>query len=156
MDEIIKRHKFHEEMIERCICLGEFASKNGDIPVGCIIIHGDQIVATAYNTRVHGNDPLGHAELNAIREACKKLGVNRLDDASIYVNLEPCTMRASAIQQCKISKIFFGAWDEKAGGCGGNYDIARDSRLGMRLQVYGGILEDRCVAQLTDFFGNLR
>lgn len=156
MDNILVRKKFHEEMIERCIHLAGIAASKGDVPVGCVIVHGGQIVAVAYNTRVADKNPVGHAELNAIKIACEKLGVHRLDGATLYVNLEPCTMCASAIQQSHIKQVFFGAWDEKAGGCGGNYDLVRDTSLGSFVEVYGGLLEDTCTKQLNDFFENLR
>lgn len=156
MEKIINRKKFHEEMIERCIVLGNLAQSKGDVPIGCVIVHGGQIVAVAYNDRVAKKNPLGHAELNAIKNACEILKVHRLDGASIYVNLEPCAMCACAIQQLHIKKVFFGAWDEKAGGCGGNYDIVRDSSLGAVAEVYGGILREKCEKQLSDFFENLR
>lgn len=98
---------------------------------------------------VANKNPLGHAELNAIKIACEKLKVHRLDGASIYVNLEPCVMCACAIQQLHIEKVFFGAWDEKSGGCGGNYDLVRDSSLGRVVEVYGGILQDECKMQVN-------
>ncbi|QPK94058.1 nucleoside deaminase [Actinomyces sp. zg-332] len=156
MDKILGRKKFHEEMIERCIHLGKVAQSKGDIPVGCVIVHGGQIVALSYNTRVADSNPLGHAELNAISAACEKLGVHRLDGATLYVNLEPCTMCAAAIQQTHIKQVFFGAWDEKNGGCGGKYDLVRDTSIGSYVEVYPNILEEKCVKQLEEFFQDLR
>ena len=156
MDKVLERKVFHENMIDRCVHLGNMAGAKGDIPIGCVIVHGDQIVAVGYNTREANSDPLGHAEINAIRSACEELGVHRLDGASLYVNLEPCVMCAAAIQQTRIKRVFFGAWDRKAGGCGGNYDIVRDCAIGPVVEVYGGVLEEKCVEQLNSFFDSLR
>lgn len=157
IDDFIAEKTRHEQLISQCMDLAEQARSKGDVPVGAIVLGADgKVLAKACNDREYNSNPLGHAELNAIKMACEKQGTKVLAGASLYVNLEPCTMCASAIAQCRISKVYFGAWDSKAGGCGGNYDLIRDSALGSCPEVYGGICQTQCQAQLQEFFASLR
>ncbi|MGH7249281.1 MAG: nucleoside deaminase, partial [Pseudomonadota bacterium] len=101
-------------------------------------------------------DPTAHAEMIAIREAARALGVYRLTDVAIYVTLEPCTMCVGAMIAARISKVVYGARDEKAGALGSVYDIGRDGRLNHRLEVHGGVMADECAAILREFFQSRR
>lgn len=151
--------------------LAEEAQKNGDIPVGALIlqpknhqkyipewqIENWEIIAHGYNQReTFPYDPTAHAEIQAIRVAAQKLGTWRLKDCTLIVTLEPCMMCAGAIVNSRIKRIVFGAWDEKAGGCGSVEDLVRHPRLNHQTEVYAGIEEEKCAAQLRNFFSRNR
>lgn len=127
-----------------------------DVPVGAVILKDGQIVASAYNQRELSQDPLGHAELIALRQAARHLGRWRLDDCTLYVTLEPCPMCASAIAQARIPTIIFGAYDTLAGACGSKHALLMPGENGTAPQVWGGILEDPCRALLQEFFSERR
>ncbi|WP_246777917.1 nucleoside deaminase [Rhodoluna limnophila] len=139
------------------IALAEAAKSGNDVPVGAIIIdaEGNQI-ANAHNNREVTNDPTGHAELIAIREAAALLKDWRLTGCTLIVTLEPCVMCAGAIVAARIPKVVFGAWDDRVGASGSLYDLLRDSRLGNPVEVIGGVLEDQAAAQLKQFFADKR
>ena len=128
-----------------------------DVPVGAVILnaHGD-LISTGNNQRELLNDPTAHAEIVAIRHAATALGNWRLDDCIIVVTLEPCAMCAGAIAQSRISKVVFGAWDEKAGASGSVWDLLRDPRALHKVEVTSGVLEEDCSAMLKEFFSEQR
>ena len=133
------------------------ALASGDVPVGAVIINKQgEIVATGHNERELHNDPTAHAEIVAIRRACKKTGQWRLEDHTIIVTLEPCAMCAGAIAQSRISTVIFGAWDEKAGAVGSVWDLLRDPRSLYKVEVRAGVLVDKCSAMLKDFIQGVR
>lgn len=116
-----------------------------------------QIIGRGFNQReVSPFDPTAHAEIVALRQAARKRGSWRLSDTTLVVNLEPCTMCAGAIVNARVSRVVFGAWDDKAGAAGSVRDVLRDSRLNHRVEVIGGVLEDECGGQLKDFFARRR
>ena len=116
-----------------------------------------QIIGRGFNQReVSPFDPTAHAEIVALRQAARKRGRWRLSDTTLVVNLEPCTMCAGAIVNARVSRVVFGAWDDKAGAAGSVRDILRDSRLNHHVEVIGGILADECGGQLKDFFAKRR
>lgn len=116
-----------------------------------------QIIGRGFNQReVSPFDPTAHAEIVALRQAARKRGSWRLSDTTLVVNLEPCTMCAGAIVNARVSRVVFGAWDDKTGAAGSVRDVLRDSRLNHRIEVIGGILEEECSAQLKDFFASRR
>lgn len=116
-----------------------------------------EIIGRGFNQReVSPYDPTAHAEIVALRQAARKRGSWRLSDTTLVVNLEPCTMCAGAIVNARVSRVVFGAWDEKAGAAGSVRDVLRDSRLNHRVEVIGGVLEDECGGQLKDFFASRR
>ena len=127
-----------------------------DVPVGAICVFKNRIIGRGWNQREATSDPTAHAEVLAIREAAAALGDWRLKDVSLYVTLEPCPMCAGAIWLARLSRLVFGAWDEKAGACGSLLDLPRDPRLNHRLQVKGGVLPNECSQLLSDFFANKR
>lgn len=135
--------------------IASVASK--DVPVGAVIlnVNGD-LISTGNNQRELLNDPTAHAEIVAIRHASKALGNWRLDDFIIVVTLEPCAMCAGAIAQSRISKVVFGAWDEKAGASGSIWDLLRDPRALHKVEVKSGVLQEECSAMLKDFFSEQR
>jgi tRNA(adenine34) deaminase len=139
------------------IALAEAAKSGNDVPVGAIIIDADgNQIANAHNNREVTNDPTGHAELIAIREAAALLKDWRLTGCTLVVTLEPCVMCAGAIVAARIPKVVFGAWDDRVGASGSLYDLLRDSRLGNPVEVIGGVLKDQAAAQLKQFFADKR
>jgi len=127
----------------------------GDVPVGAIIVNKDGVVVgKGFNEREANNDPTAHAEVVAIRNAAARLQNSRLDGCTLIVTLEPCAMCAGAIAQSRISKLVFGAWDEKAGAVGSVWDVLRDPRSIFKVEVTSGILEAECVELLKDFFSD--
>ena len=129
------------------------ASQQGDVPVGAIVLNPlGEVVGKGFNTREIDNDPMNHAEVVALREAAAALGSWRLDDHTLVVTLEPCTMCAGAAVQARIGRIVFGAFDEKAGAVGSLWDVVRDRRLPHRPEVVSGVLADECGAILSEFF----
>ncbi len=129
------------------------ASRQGDVPVGAIVLNstGD-VVGRGFNTREVNNDPMNHAEIVAMREAAISNGSWRLDDHTLVVTLEPCTMCAGASVQARIGRIVFGAFDDKAGAVGSLWDVVRDRRLPHRPEVVSGVLAVECAAILSEFF----
>jgi len=127
-----------------------------EVPVGAVIVKDDKVVASAHNSREIMKDATSHAEIIAIREACKALGGWRLMDCDMYVTLEPCPMCAGAMVNARIRRIVFGAFDLRAGACGSIMNIAEDSRLNHRIEVVSGVLEEECRKLLQDFFREKR
>jgi tRNA(adenine34) deaminase len=131
------------------------ALSTGDVPVGAIVVNKDGvIVGKGFNEREANSDPTAHAEVVAIRSAASRLQNSRLDGCTLIVTLEPCAMCAGAIAQSRISKLIFGAWDEKAGAVGSVWDVLRDPRSIFKVEVTSGVLEDECAALLKDFFSD--
>jgi tRNA(adenine34) deaminase len=129
------------------------ASQQGDVPVGAIVLNpSGEVVGTGFNNREIDSDPMSHAEVVALREAAIANGSWRLDDHTLVVTLEPCTMCAGAVVQARIGRIVFGAFDEKAGAVGSLWDVVRDRRLPHRPEVVSGVLSDECGAILSEFF----
>lgn len=128
-----------------------------DVPVGAVIVNEQgEIIARGRNERELSGDPTAHAEILAIREAAAKLGDWRLNGLSLVVTLEPCVMCAGAIQAARISRVVFGAWDEKVGATGSLYDLVRDKRLGTEIEVIPEILLTETSDQLKEFFAKKR
>ncbi|TRZ82126.1 MAG: nucleoside deaminase [Actinobacteria bacterium] len=132
------------------------ALAHGDVPVGAVVIHNDVIISSRHNERELRNDPTAHAEILALRDAANLLGRWRLEECTLVVTLEPCTMCAGALVNSRISKVVFGAADLKAGAFGSLYNIATDPRLGHNPQVVHGVLATQCAEVLTELFKNLR
>lgn len=129
----------------------------GEVPIGAVIVTGGgSIVAKAHNLREKVNDPLGHAEVIAIRNAAMALGRWRLSGCVIYVTVEPCPMCAGAIQQARIDKLVYGCDDPKAGSAGSLYNIPQDKRFAHQVEVVGGICEEECRSLITKFFESQR
>ena len=144
-----------EELMQQAIQVAKSALSTGDVPVGAVIVNKDGvIVGKGFNEREANNDPTAHAEVVAIRSAASRLQNSRLDGCTIIVTLEPCAMCAGAIAQSRISKLIFGAWDEKAGAVGSIWDVLRDPRSIFKVEVTSGVLEDECAVLLKDFFSD--
>jgi len=133
------------------------ASTSGDVPVGAVIVSASgEIIARGRNQRELTADPTAHAEIVAIREAAELLGDWRLNEYTLVVSLEPCVMCAGAIQAARLSRVVFGAWDEKVGASGSLYDLVRDKRLGSQIEVISGVLEIESNTLLKNFFSTKR
>nr|WP_095697437.1 tRNA adenosine(34) deaminase TadA [Candidatus Planktophila limnetica] len=139
------------ELMREAIALAQASLASNDVPVGALIIDpSGKIIASGTNEREAKSDPTAHAEIVAMRKAATNGW--RLDNHTLVVTLEPCAMCAGAIAQARISKVIFGAWDEKAGAAGSVWDVLRDPRAIHRVEVESGVLEKECAALLSDFF----
>ena len=128
----------------------------GEVPIAAVIVHDNQILAQAHNYRELWQDPTAHAEVIAIRAAATALGTWRLTDTTLYVTVEPCSMCIGAIILARVSRVVFGAWDQKAGACGSLFDLPSEPKLNHRVAVTGGILEQESQALIQKFFKDLR
>ena len=145
-----------KDFMRKAIGLSIENVKNGGGPFGAVIVKDGEIIATGTNRVTANNDPTAHAEVSAIREACRRLNQNRLRDLDIYVTLEPCTMCAAAISFARIKHLYFGAYDTKGGAVTNGIRFYEQPTCHHRPQVYGGILESDCAAILKDFFRKKR
>jgi tRNA(adenine34) deaminase len=132
------------------------ALEHDDVPVGAVIVHDGEVVATGHNERELRQDPTAHAEAIALREAARQLGSWRVLDTVLYVTLEPCAMCAGAIVLARVPRVVFGTWDPKAGAAGSVLDVLAEPRLNHRPDVDGGLLAEECAAQLRAFFAGRR
>lgn len=143
------------EFMLKAIELANQSALEGEVPVGAVVVKGDEIVGCGRNRREYSKNALYHAELEAIDNACKKLGGWRLWQCDLYVTLEPCPMCAGAIINARIKKVVFGAYDKKAGSFGSIADF-NQIPYNHKPEIMGGIMEAECSALLSDFFKNLR
>jgi tRNA(adenine34) deaminase len=128
----------------------------GDVPVGAVVVRGEQIVSRASNRTLRDQDPTAHAETLALRDASRVIGSWRLGGCTMYVTLEPCAMCAGALVLARVDRVVFGAWDDKAGMGGSVGDLLRHARLNHRPAVTGGVLEAETGMVLRDFFARRR
>ncbi len=132
------------------------AQARGEIPVGAVLVRGDEVIASGANCPISSCDPTAHAEVEALRSGGRVLGTYRLTDTTLYVTLEPCVMCASAIVHARVRRVVFGAWDPRAGGAGSLVDVFTLPGLNHRVDVFGGVLAEECGALLKDFFEQRR
>ena len=142
-----------DQWMTRAIAEAKLTADSADVPVAALVFdENDNLVSIGRNERELTGDPTAHAEVVAIRAAAAATGSWRLENMTLVVTLEPCTMCAGAILQARIPRVVFGAWDEKAGAAGSVNDLLRDRRLPHKVEVVAGIQEAECAALLTDFF----
>ena len=144
-----------EQYMRLALELAQQAGQEGEVPVGCVIVRNGQVVGRGRNRRETEKTALGHAEIEAIGEACRNLGGWRLWDCTLYVTLEPCPMCAGAIINARIPRVVFGASDEKCGACGSVCDLF-SMEFNHHPSVEKGICEEESGALLRDFFRDLR
>ena len=132
------------------------AYKKKEVPVGVVIVKDDKIIARAYNQKEMKNSPIKHAEIIAIEKACKNLNNWRLNDCEMYVTLEPCPMCAGAIINSRIKKVYIGAIQEKTGACGSKVDLIEEYKTETKIDMEFGILKDKCLNLVQEFFKELR
>ena len=144
------------QWMEEAFALAEEAASDGEIPVGAVVVDREgRIIGRGRNRRESG-DPLGHAELYAIRDAAQSIGDWRLEGTTMCVTLEPCAMCAGALVNARVERLVFAASDPKAGFCGSLGNLVQDPRLNHRLDVESGFMEERSRQMLQDFFRQLR
>ena len=134
----------------------ERAIAHDDVPIGAVLVHDGEVLATGRNEREARQDPTAHAEVLALREAAARLGSWRVLDSVLYVTLEPCAMCAGAIVLARVPRVVFGAWDPKAGAAGSVLDVLAQPQLNHRPEVAGGLLAEECGALLSSFFSSRR
>ena len=144
-----------ERFMEEALLLAKEAFDDGEVPVGCVIVRGDEIVGRGRNRREKDKSALAHAELEAIADACRNLGGWRLWECTLYVTLEPCPMCAGAIINARIPRVVFGASDAKCGACGSVCDLF-SMDFNHHPTVEKGVRETESSALLTEFFQDLR
>lgn len=142
----------NEKWMKEAIKQAKKAAQKDEVPIGCVIVKDDQIIARAYNKREMKQCSTAHAEILAIEKACKKLGSWRLEDCDLYVTLEPCPMCSGAIIQSRIRNVIFGAYDSKGGCMGSNMNINDVRGFNHYPDIEGGILQDECSRLLKEFF----
>ncbi|GIN74348.1 tRNA-specific adenosine deaminase [Bacillus sp. J14TS2] len=127
-----------------------------EVPIGAVIVLDQKVIATAHNVRESSQNAVAHAEILAIEKACEKLGTWRLEEAELYVTLEPCPMCSGAILLSRIRKVIYGAPDPKAGCAGTLMNLLEDERFNHQCEVVSGVLAEPCGQLLTDFFREIR
>jgi len=137
--------------------LAEAQAASPDVPVGAVVLAADgEIIGRGRNQREAAGDPTAHAEIVALRAAGTARGTWRLEDCTLVVTLEPCTMCAGAVLSGRVARLVYGARDPRAGAAGSVWDLLHDPRLGPPVEVLSGVLADDCAALLRDFFGGRR
>lgn len=145
-----------EKYMKEAIKQAKKAAAAGDVPIGCVIVFEDKIIARGYNKRNAKKTTLAHAELLAIAKASQKLGDWRLEDCTMYVTLEPCQMCAGAIVQARIPRVVIGTMNPKAGCAGSILNLLQIDRFNHQVDIVYDILKDECSSMLSDFFRQLR
>lgn len=145
-----------EKYMRAAIGQARKAGAIGEVPIGCVIVYEDKIIARGYNRRTIDKNVLSHAEIIAIKKACKKMGDWRLEDCTMYVTLEPCPMCAGAIVQARIPKIVIGCMNPKAGCAGSVLDLLHEDGFNHQVEMENGVLEEECSRLMKDFFKALR
>ena len=128
------------------------AAREGEVPVGAVLVKDGEVIARAHNRREATGNPLDHAEMLALAEGAARLGAWRLEGTTMYVTLEPCPMCAGALVQARVERLVFGARDLKLGAAGSRYNLVSDETVHHRLAVADGILEEECLSILRGFF----
>lgn len=142
--------------MQKALNAAKKAEKKGEVPVGAVIVQNGKIISEGYNRCIIDKDPSAHAEIEALRKASKKLNNYRLNGCSIYVTIEPCAMCAGALVNARIEKIFFGAFDKKAGACKSVFKIINNKKLNHKIKFDSGIMEKECAGIIQKFFKNKR
>lgn len=145
-----------KQYMQMAIDQAYIAEENGDVPIGCVVVYENRIVAKAYNQREQLHDPTAHAEIIALTQAAEAVGNWRLHGCTIYVTLEPCPMCAGALVLGRLDRLVYGTDDPKTGAVKSLYNIVQDDRLNHQLEVTSGVLENECRNQLQGFFRRRR
>ena len=145
----------NKEFMKLAITEAQKAAEKGEVPVGAVIVKNGEVIAAGHNLREEKQNALSHAEIEAINLACQQLGSWRLDDWELYVTLEPCPMCTGAIINARNKTVIFGAYDSKM-GCMDSVINLCDYPFNHHPEIYGGIMEDECLAVLQNFFKKLR
>lgn len=139
--------------MQQAIALAARAAAEGEVPVGALIVRDGEVLGRGWNRPIAAHDPTAHAEIQALREAGRRIGNYRLPGSDLYVTLEPCPMCAGAIVHARVRRVIYGASDPKGGACGSVFDLLpSDARFNHRTECTGGVLAETCSAQLREFF----
>lgn len=152
----MQENPLDEKFMKEAIKQAKKAAAIGEVPIGCVIVYQDKIIARGYNRRNIESSTLAHAEITAIKKACKKLGDWRLEGCTMYVTLEPCPMCAGAAVQARIPRVVIGALNPKAGCAGSIVDLLNEKRFNHQAKKVTGILEEECSCIMKEFFKELR
>jgi tRNA(adenine34) deaminase len=145
-----------EKYMKAAIREAKKAYRLEEVPIGCVIVQEDKIIARGYNRRNTDKNTLAHAELSAIKKASKKTGDWRLEDCTMYVTLEPCQMCAGAIVQSRLGKVVIGSMNPKAGCAGSVLNLLQMKQFNHQVEIETGVLQEECSAMLSEFFQELR
>jgi len=156
VEDVFPSRKNHSAWMNEALGLAGKAYREGEIPVGAVIVQKNKIIGRGYNQRERLKDPTAHAEILAITAAAGTLEDWRLTDCTLYVTKEPCPMCAGAIINSRMRLLVFGAYDEEKGCCGSLYQLCGDRRLDSKTAVKGGVEEEKCTAILQEFFQTKR
>lgn len=148
--------EFDESCMAQALDQAQRAADAGEVPVGAVVVQGDQIVGRGWNRNIDTHDPSAHAEISAMREAGKTLGNHRLVDCTLYVTLEPCVMCAGAMIHARLKRVVFGATDPKTGAAGGKFNLLRDPAHNHLPVVEGGCRAEASSSLLKGFFRSRR
>lgn len=146
---------YQEEFMLKAIDLAKRARSENEVPIGAVIVKDNKIIGSGYNKRENSKNALSHAEIIAINEACENISNFRLENADIYVTLEPCAMCAGAIVNARLKNLYFGAFDKRFGAVGSKLNIL-DSGLNYKVNFSGGYFEEQIVKMMRDFFVKIR
>lgn len=144
------------DFMHRALDLAQRAAQDAEVPVGALLVRGDDVIGEGWNRPIMSQDPTAHAEVVALRAAAQRLRNYRLERTTLYVTLEPCAMCMGAALNARVARVVFGAWDPKAGACGSVIDLPREPKLTHRVDVFGGVCSDESAALLRDFFESRR
>jgi tRNA(adenine34) deaminase len=144
------------DFMHRALDLAQRAALDAEVPVGALLVLGEEVIGEGWNRPIASHDPTAHAEIVALRAAALQLRNYRLERTTLYVTLEPCAMCMGAALNARVSRVVFGAWDQKAGACGSVIDLPREPKLTHRVDVFGGVCSDESAALLRHFFETRR
>lgn len=150
--QMVSEEKYMREAVRQA----KKAAALNEVPIGCVIVHEGKIIGRGYNRRMTDHSVLAHAEIIAIRKACKKIGDWRLEDCTIYITLEPCPMCAGAIVQARIPKAVIACMNPKAGCAGSVMDLLHEDGFNHQVETEVGLMGEECSNMLKDFFRSLR
>jgi tRNA(adenine34) deaminase len=142
--------------MHRALLLAQRAALENEVPVGALLVADGLVIGEGWNQPIARHDPTAHAEIVALRAGAQKMRNYRLGSSTLYVTLEPCAMCMGALLNARVSRVVFGAWDQKAGACGSVIDLAREPRLAHGIDVFGGVCSDESATLLRNFFAERR
>src|SRR5271168_2279341 len=140
------------DFMRRALALAQRAALDNEVPVGALLVLDEEVIGEGWNRPIADQDPTAHAEIVALRAAALRLRNYRLGGTTLYATLEPCAMCMGAVLNARISRVVFGAWDQKAGACGSVIDLTREPRIAHRIDVFGGVCSEESAVLLRQFF----
>jgi tRNA(adenine34) deaminase len=145
-----------ESWMRRALELAQRAESEGEVPVGAVVVRGDELLGEGWNRPIAARDPTAHAEILALRAAGTRAGDYRLGGTTLYVTLEPCPMCAAAMAHARVERLVFGAWDPRQGAAGSVFNLVGSDAMNHRVDALGGVLSEECGLLLRRFFAGRR